>query len=109
MVEFAMSDLEADSMMVECDPRQGEHVASCLMYSGDGAPKDVNAGVATLKTKRTIHCVNWSRGFQVPNQSPVSRGDARRESREGDASRVHDQQLVSDSRSRKWAESCGRL
>lgn len=29
-------------------------MACCLMYRGDVVPKDVNASVATIKTKRTI-------------------------------------------------------
>merc|ERR1712139_442780 len=30
------------------------------MYRGDVVPKDVNAAVATIKTKRTIQFVDWS-------------------------------------------------
>jgi len=30
------------------------------MYRGDVVPKDVNASVATIKTKRTIQFVDWS-------------------------------------------------
>merc|ERR1712166_687830 len=33
--------------------------ACCLMYRGDVVPKDVNASVATIKTKRTIQFVDW--------------------------------------------------
>lgn len=29
-------------------------VACCLLYRGDVVPKDVNAAVAVIKTKRTI-------------------------------------------------------
>jgi len=29
-------------------------MAACLMYRGDVVPKDVNAAVATIKTKRYI-------------------------------------------------------
>merc|ERR1719313_1873182 len=31
-----------------------------MMYRGDVVPKDVNAAVATIKTKRTIQFVDWS-------------------------------------------------
>eukprot|EP00493_Phyllostaurus_siculus_P010605 UN10751 len=31
-----------------------------LMYRGDVVPKDVNASVATIKTKRTIQFVDWA-------------------------------------------------
>ncbi|KAI3665886.1 hypothetical protein L6452_44521 [Arctium lappa] len=37
----------------------GKYMACCLMYKGDVIPKDVNAAVATIKTKRTIQFVNW--------------------------------------------------
>ena len=33
-------------------PRHGKYMACCLMYRGDVVPKDVNAAVATIKTKR---------------------------------------------------------
>ena len=35
-------------------------MACCMMYRGDVVPKDVNAAVATIKTKRTIQFVDWS-------------------------------------------------
>jgi len=35
-------------------------LACCMMYRGDVVPKDVNASVATIKTKRTIQFVDWS-------------------------------------------------
>ncbi|KAK7249454.1 tubulin-like protein [Aureococcus anophagefferens] len=40
-------------------PRHGKYMACCLMYRGDVVPKDVNASVATIKTKRTIQFVDW--------------------------------------------------
>ncbi|CAE7829995.1 TUBA1 [Symbiodinium sp. KB8] len=46
-------------MMVKCDPRHGKYMACCMMYRGDVVPKDVNAAVATIKTKRTIQFVDW--------------------------------------------------
>jgi tubulin alpha len=46
-------------MMAKCDPRHGKYMACCLMYRGDVVPKDVNASVATIKTKRTIQFVDW--------------------------------------------------
>ena len=50
---------EPASMMAKCDPRHGKYMACCLMYRGDVVPKDVNAAVATIKTKRTIQFVDW--------------------------------------------------
>jgi tubulin alpha len=34
-------------------------MANCLLYRGDVVPKDVNAAVAVLKTKRIIQFVDW--------------------------------------------------
>merc|ERR1719427_1506276 len=34
-------------------------MACCLLFRGDVVPKDVNAAVATMKTKRTIQFVDW--------------------------------------------------
>merc|ERR1711912_191399 len=45
--------------MGKCDPRHGKYMACCMMYRGDVVPKDVNAAVATIKTKRTIQFVDW--------------------------------------------------
>ena len=52
--------------MVKCDPRHGKYMAVCLLYRGDVVPKDVNAAIATIKTKRTIQFVDWCpTGFKV--------------------------------------------
>ena len=34
-------------------------MACCMLYRGDVVPKDVNAAIATIKTKRTIQFVDW--------------------------------------------------
>merc|ERR1712206_18623 len=59
VAEITNSVFEPASMMVKCDPRHGKYMACCLMYRGDVVPKDVNAAVATIKTKRTIQFVDW--------------------------------------------------
>ncbi|GCC39527.1 hypothetical protein chiPu_0023527 [Chiloscyllium punctatum] len=52
--------------MVKCDPRQGKYMACCMLYQGDVVPKDVNAAIATIKTKRSIAFVDWCpTGFKV--------------------------------------------
>ena len=52
--------------MVKCDPRHGKYMACCLLFRGDVVPKDVNAAIATIKTKRTIQFVDWCpTGFKV--------------------------------------------
>ncbi|RNF17776.1 putative epsilon tubulin, partial [Trypanosoma cruzi] len=69
--EISNAVFEPASMMTKCDPRHGKYMACCLMYRGDVVPKDVNAAVATIKTKRTIQFVDWSpAGFK----SGISRG-----------------------------------
>merc|ERR1711940_282761 len=59
VAEITNSVFEPGSMMAKCDPRHGKYMACCLMYRGDVVPKDVNAAVATIKTKRTIQFVDW--------------------------------------------------
>jgi len=57
---------EPANQMVKCDPRHGKYMACCLLYRGDVVPKDVNASIATIKTKRTIQFVDWCpTGFKV--------------------------------------------
>jgi len=52
--------------MVKCDPRHGKYMACCMLYRGDVVPKDVNAAIANIKTKRTIQFVDWCpTGFKV--------------------------------------------
>ena len=52
--------------MVKCDPRHGKYMACCLLFRGDVVPKDVNASIANIKTKRTIQFVDWCpTGFKV--------------------------------------------
>lgn len=50
------------------------------MYRGDVVPKDVNAAVATIKTKRTIQFVDWCPtgfkcGINYQPPMPVPQGD----------------------------------
>ncbi len=41
-------------------------VACALLYRGDVMPKDCQAAIATIKTKRTIQFVDWCpTGFKV--------------------------------------------
>nr|AFK33477.1 unknown [Lotus japonicus] len=59
VAEITNSAFEPSSMMAKCDPRHGKYMACCLMYRGDVVPKDVNAAVGSIKTKRTIQFVDW--------------------------------------------------
>ena len=59
VAEVTASAFEPASMMAKC-VGHGKYMACCLMYRGDVVPKDVNAAVANIKTKRTIQFVDWS-------------------------------------------------
>merc|ERR1712182_23048 len=59
VAEITNSAFEPASMLCKVDPRHGKYMSVCLMYRGDVVPKDVNAAVAAIKTKRTIQFVDW--------------------------------------------------
>ncbi|CAH1787375.1 unnamed protein product, partial [Owenia fusiformis] len=64
--EITNACFEPQNQMVKCDPRHGKYMACCLLFRGDVVPKDVNAAIATIKTKRTIQFVDWCpTGFKV--------------------------------------------
>merc|ERR1712151_45033 len=66
VAEITNSVFEPANQMVKCDPRHGKYMACCMLYRGDVVPKDVNAAIATIKTKRTIQFVDWCpTGFKV--------------------------------------------
>ncbi|NXU80210.1 TBA4A protein, partial [Oreotrochilus melanogaster] len=54
VAEITNSCFEPANQMVKCDPRHGKYMACCLLYRGDVVPKDVNAAIATIKTKRSM-------------------------------------------------------
>jgi tubulin alpha len=77
VAELTTACFEPGNMMAKCDPRHGKYMACCLMYRGDVVPKDVNAAVANIKTKRTIQFVDWCPtgfkcgiNYQPPTQVP---------------------------------------
>eukprot|EP01104_Vermistella_antarctica_P009906 TRINITY_DN25_c0_g1_i1.p1 TRINITY_DN25_c0_g1~~TRINITY_DN25_c0_g1_i1.p1 ORF type:complete len:450 (-),score=165.72 TRINITY_DN25_c0_g1_i1:138-1487(-) len=59
VAEITSSVFEPQNMMCKCDPHHGKYMSCCLMYRGDVVPKDVNAAVSVMKTKRTIQFVDW--------------------------------------------------
>lgn len=64
--EMTNSCFEPQNQMVVCDPRHGKYMACCLLYRGDVVPKDVNAAISNIKTRRTIQFVDWCpTGFKV--------------------------------------------
>ncbi|MBN3296146.1 TBA4A protein, partial [Amia calva] len=64
--EITNACFEPANQMVKCDPRHGKYMACCLLYRGDVVPKDVNAAIASIKTRRSIQFVDWCpTGFKV--------------------------------------------
>ncbi|KOB78457.1 Alpha-tubulin, partial [Operophtera brumata] len=71
VAEITNACFEPANQMVKCDPRHGKYMACCMLYRGDVVPKDVNAAIATIKTKRTIQFVDWCpTGFKPPTVVP---------------------------------------
>ncbi|WVQ71656.1 tubulin alpha-1A chain [Cryptococcus sp. DSM 104548] len=84
--EMTTACFESNNQMVKCDPRQGKYMACCMLYRGDVVPKDVQAAVANIRTKRTIQFVDWCpTGFKIGicNEPPalVPGGDLAKVSR----------------------------
>jgi len=66
VAEITNACFEPSNQMVKCDPRHGKYMACCMLYRGDVVPKDVNAAIATIKTKRSIQFVDWCpTGYKV--------------------------------------------
>uniref|UniRef100_T1IDL0 Uncharacterized protein n=1 Tax=Rhodnius prolixus TaxID=13249 RepID=T1IDL0_RHOPR len=64
--DLTVACFEPNNQLVKCDPKCGKYMACCLLYRGDVVPKEVNAAIATIKTKRSIEFVDWSpTGFKV--------------------------------------------
>uniref|UniRef100_A0A4X2KWH3 Tubulin alpha chain n=1 Tax=Vombatus ursinus TaxID=29139 RepID=A0A4X2KWH3_VOMUR len=64
--EITNACYEPANHVVKCDPRHGKYMVCCLLYRGDVVPKDVNAAIAAIKTKRNIQFVDWyPTGFKV--------------------------------------------
>ncbi|XP_040007655.1 tubulin alpha 5 [Xiphias gladius] len=64
--EITSACFEPTNQMVKCDPRSGKYMACCMLYRGDVVPKDVNAAIANIKTRRSIQFVDWCpTGFKV--------------------------------------------
>ena len=64
--EITNACFEPNNQMVKCNPETGKYMSVCLLYRGDVVPKDVNATIAHIKTKRTVNFVDWCpTGFKV--------------------------------------------
>ncbi|KAM4667344.1 tubulin alpha-3 chain-like [Amazona ochrocephala] len=66
VAEITNACFEPANQMVKCNLRHGKYMACCMLYRGDVVPKDVNAAIVTIETKRTIQFVDWCpAGFKV--------------------------------------------
>ena len=66
VAEITDACFEPNNQMVKCDPRNGKYMAVCLLYRGDVVPKDVNAAIGALKSKKSLSFVEWCpTGFKV--------------------------------------------
>nr|CAD7201442.1 unnamed protein product [Timema douglasi] len=66
VAEITADCFEPCNQMVKCNPQNGKYMACCLLYRGDVVPKDVNAAIATMKTRAGIRFVEWCpTGFKV--------------------------------------------
>merc|ERR1711937_237621 len=79
--QITSAAFEPANFMIKCDPRgpNHEYLSVCLLFRGDVVVKDMNASVATIKTKPTVQIVQWNpTGFKqgVNNQQAVQPDDS---------------------------------
>lgn len=75
-----------NNIMVKCDIARGKFMSCCMLYRGDVVPKDVNAAISVLKSKKHISFVDWSpTGFKIgineSKPSVIPNGDLAKTSR----------------------------
>merc|ERR1712157_487874 len=60
--QITSAAFEPANFMIKCDPRgpDSQYLSVCLLYRGDVVVKDMNASVATIKTKPTVQIVQWN-------------------------------------------------
>ena len=63
--ELTTSCFDPNNQSVTVDPRKGLYMACCLLYRGDVVPKDVNAAIAAIKTKRSIQVIHSTRIIRI--------------------------------------------
>ena len=58
--------LQPANLLAKCDPALGKYIAMTLNYRGDVRSKDISAAIGSIKTKRSIHFVDWApTGFKL--------------------------------------------
>ncbi|XP_075860727.1 tubulin alpha-1C chain-like [Microcebus murinus] len=66
VAEITNACFEPSNQIVKCDLRHSKYMACCMLYCGEVVLKDVNATIATIKTKHSIQSVDWHpTGFKV--------------------------------------------
>jgi len=78
VAEITKSAFDQRNQLVKCNPTDGKYMSCCMLYRGDVIPKDVNAAITNIKTKRTVQFVDWCpTGFKVGinNEAPVQLPD----------------------------------
>merc|ERR1712128_276617 len=84
--ELGNSCFENSNQLVKCDARMGKYMSCCLLWRGDVVPKDANATIAQIKTKKSIQFPDW---FQGGHQLPTADCGSRRRLCQGPACRLH--------------------
>ncbi|ERE76187.1 tubulin alpha-1B chain, partial [Cricetulus griseus] len=59
VAEITNACFEPANQMVKCDTCHGKYMACCFLNNDDVVAKDVNAAIATIKTKHSIQFVDW--------------------------------------------------
>ena len=63
--EICNLSFEPHTMLAKCDPKHGKYMACSLMFRGNLVPPEINAAVATIKTKLAKQLIYWFPGFKV--------------------------------------------
>merc|ERR1712176_1566617 len=75
--QITAAAFEPANFMIKCEPRgpDSQYLASCLLFRGDVVPAEMNASVATIKTKPSVMIADWNpTGFkQGVNTEPPPR------------------------------------
>merc|ERR1711881_282477 len=77
--QITAAAFEPSNFMIKCEPRgpDSQYLASCLLFRGDVVPAEMNASVATIKTKPSVMIADWNpTGFkQGVNTEPPHQPD----------------------------------
>jgi len=60
--QITAAAFEPANFMIKCEPRgpDSQYLASCLLFRGDVVPAEMNASVATIKTKPSVMIADWN-------------------------------------------------